>query len=582
MTEAVDFGFTGSSYEAPNPFQDLQRSINYYVEVSTDPGSKMATTLLGCPGKAPVITLPTAAEVRGCWVLPGGLTAVAAAGNTAYLITMTVPATQTTIAQFSVATIGTLLTNSGPVSIADNGTGGYVVIVDGPNGYYYRIAGAGSFTFTGGVTNLSATVTWPGTIPTALIVGSAISAADGLIPAGTTITNISSVAGTLTLSSAATGTNAADTFTVTLAAFARITDPNFLGADRVDFIDGWLLFNQPATQNIYTNAPVTYTLIFQGLFYAKNDVGSDNVVTHKANNREWWVIGERHAEVWDDVGGVNFGFGRVPGVAPQIGCAAKHSIARLGDSLCWLARSERGENVVVKTEQYSFISISNHALEHAISGYPYVADAVGYTYTDEGHLFYELTFPTADVTWVYDHTTSVKLGEPSWHQRASYNSTTGVFHRDRGNCFMNFQDLRLVGDFQSGQIHRLSRTIYDDAGNVLKAVRRAPHIWKRQSRTRRFYHSLQVEFSPGVGLSVGQGSNPQVMLRQSNDSGQTWGTEKWTTVGAIGQTKNRAIWRKLGQARDTVFEVSITDPVNRDIVGATLFVHDEVQVGEAA
>jgi hypothetical protein len=573
--EALDFGFVGNAYQAPNVFQDMQAAINYYVEVSGDDKSKMPTTLLGCPGKAPVITLPTVAEVRGCWVLPGGLTAIAVAGDTAYLITMTVPATQTTIAQFTVASIGTLLTNSGPVVIRDNGFGGYAVIVDGPNGYYYRLAGAGSFQFTGGVTNLSSTVTWPATIPTALIVGSIISAASGFIPAGTTITNISAVSSNLTISAAATGTNGADTLTVTLAAFARITDPNFLGADRVDFIDGWLLFNQPGTQNIYTTAPVTYTLIFQGLFYAKNDVGSDNVVTHAANNREWWILGERHSEVWDDAGGANFAFSRLPGVAPQIGCAAKHSVARLGDALCWLARSERGENVVVKAEQYSFISISNHALEHAISSYPLVSDAVGYTYTDEGHLFYVLTFPTADVTWSYDHTTSVKLGEPSWHQRASYNSGTGAYHRDRGNCFMNFQDLRLVGDFQSGQIHRLSRTIYDDAGNVLRSVRRAPHLWARESRKRLFYASLQIEFSPGVGLSVGQGSNPQVMLRQSNDSGQTWGTEKLTTVGAIGQTKNRAIWRRLGQARDTVFEVAITDPVNRDIVGATLYVTSE-------
>jgi hypothetical protein len=571
----IDFGFVGNSAEMPNPFQDVQRTINYYVEVSSDPGAKMPTTLLGCPGKAPVITTPTQAEVRGCWILPGGKTALVVVGYKVYLVTMTVPATQTSIAQFSVAEVGTLLTNSGRVSICDNGAGGYAVLVDGANGYYYRINGASNFVFFGGTSIGSTTVTWPGTLPSQLIVGSTISSSSGYFPANVRITDIDVNGGSLTVDTPATGTNLTDTLTVDLLAFAQITDPNFLGSDRVDFIDGWLLFNQPETQNIYTNAPTPYTLIFQGAFYAKADVASDNVRTHATNNREWWVIGERHSEVWDDTGAANFGFSRVPGVAPQIGCAAKHSIARLGDSLAWLARSERGENVVVRTAQYSFESISDHNVEHAISSYPYVADAIGDVYEDEGHLFYVLTFPTADATWVYDATTSIKLGRPCWHQRASWNANTGTFHRDRGNCFMNLQNLRLVGDFQNGQIHRLSRTVYDDAGNILKSVRRAPIIWSKADRKRLFFGSLQIDFAPGVGLSVGQGSNPHLILRQSNDSAQTWPIQRLVPVGKIGESKNRAMTRRMTFGRNTVFEVEYTEPTNRDIVGATLYANTE-------
>jgi hypothetical protein len=31
------------------------------------------------------------------------------------------------------------------------------------------------------------------------------------------------------------------------------------------------------------------------------------------------------------------------------------------------------------------------------------------------------------------------------------------------------------------------------------------------------------------------------------------------------------MWRRLGQARDRVYEVSVSDPVKRDVVGATLY-----------
>jgi hypothetical protein len=491
-----DFGFVGASYTAPDPYQDRQRTLNYYPEVSQDDKSKTPTALLGCPGLNPILTPGAADQVRGAWVLPGDTTAIWVVGDEAFLITMTVPPTQTSIAQFSVASIGTLLTNTGPVCIRDNGAGGHACLVDGPYGYLYNIA---------------------------------------------------------------TGV------------FAQITDPAFLGADRVAYIDGWLIFNQPSTQNFYTTAPVPFTVTFSGSFFAKKDSSSDNLITLMENNRELWLIGERTSEVWYNAGGANFAFSRIPGVAPQMGCSAVNSITRLGGSLVWLGRNEQGQNIVVRTNQYSYEPISNQAVATAIASYPLISDAIGFAYEEEEHLFYVLTFPTADRTWAYDATTKM------WHERASFDPASGAFHRFRGNCFANFQNLRMVGDYQSGQIHQMSREFYTDADEPLVALRRAPHIWSRENRKRLFHASLQIEFSPGVGLQTGQGSNPQAMLRWSDDGGATFGSEHWTTIGAAGRFKNRAMWRRLGHARDRVYEMRISDPVKRDIVGATLFAQGEVE-----
>jgi hypothetical protein len=60
------------------------------------------------------------------------------------------------------------------------------------------------------------------------------------------------------------------------------------------------------------------------------------------------------------------------------------------------------------------------------------------------------------------------------------------------------------------------------------------------------------------------------MLRWSNDGGSTWSKEYWVSIGSIGRYKNRAIWRRLGMARDRIFEVSMTDPVKTVIVSANL------------
>jgi hypothetical protein len=136
---------------------------------------------------------------------------------------------------------------------------------------------------------------------------------------------------------------------------------------------------------------------------------------------------------------------------------------------------------------------------------------------------------------------------------------------------MDFGDVRLVGDYSTGQIHQMSRAYYTDAGNPLRRVRRSPHQWLKATRERMFFAQLQIEFTPGVGLQVGQGSSPQAMLRFSDDGGFTWSNELWTGIGKAGATKNRAIWYQLGQARDRVWELNFTDPVPCDIIGATVW-----------
>jgi len=84
---------------------------------------------------------------------------------------------------------------------------------------------------------------------------------------------------------------------------------------------------------------------------------------------------------------------------------------------------------------------------------------------------------------------------------------------------------------------------------------------------------MQLDCETGVGLNDGQGSDPQVMLRWSDDGGHTWSNEHWVSIGKIGQYGKRAIWRRLGMTlklRDRVYEISGTDPVKIDIMGAEL------------
>lgn len=348
-----------------------------------------------------------------------------------------------------------------------------------------------------------------------------------------------------------------------------LTSGNFntfnTAASRVAYIDGWFVFNSPNSQKFFTS-PVYWdgAKALDASYYALKDASSDNLVSIIEHKRELWLIGERNTEVWYDAGGQFFPFARLQGATLEIGCAAPATVCKTGKGLMWLARSNRGENAVVTVEGYDYGLASTPAVSYAISQYGTTSDAFAYVYTEEGHEFYVLTFPTADVTWVFD----LNMGQ--WHQRASFDTNTGKLHRHRSNCCMNLGDVRYVGDYVNGTIWQMTRKAYTDGPDPLVAIRRTAHVWDKGERNRVRNSWLQIEFTPGVGLPTGQGSDPQVMLQLSDDGGFTWGNEHWAGIGQQGQTHRRAIWRRLGAARDRVYEVRVTDPVPRDVVGATL------------
>lgn len=429
---------------------------------------------------------------RGGWVFPGGQQALTVFGSGAYLVTVATPATGSSPATFAMQKVGTLATNSGQVCIRDNGLGGYALIVDGPNGYWYNIASR---------------------------------------------------------------------------TFQKVDDVNFRGADRILFVDGWLVVNHPGTQEFYTTTQ-QYSTAFSGSNFAFTDNDTDLLITLEANKTELWLVGERHTEIWYDAGGQYFPFQRLVSTMIQVGCSAAQSIARYqagGDSgLMWLGKSERGENVVIQTKDFSANSVLTPAISNLITSFNVISDAFGYVYQEAGHEFYVLTFPTADKTLTYDLTTKL------WHERASFDPIAGAFHRHRSAFFINFQDQRLVGDYQNGKLYRMDRNVYQDDIWPLVSLRRTPHIWDGGARQRVFMAMLQIEFSPGVGRQTGRGTDPVASLRISRDGGTTWGQEFLRMLGKVGEYLNRTIWRRLGFARDSVIEVRVVDPVNRDVVGATL------------
>ncbi len=101
---------------------------------------------------------------------------------------------------------------------------------------------------------------------------------------------------------------------------------------------------------------------------------------------------------------------------------------------------------------------------------------------------------------------------------------------------------------------------------VIRRLRRAPHL--NQLHRRMTFSSFEILAQVGEGLLFGQGIDPQIILRWSDDGGRTWSQEHSTALGKIGEYRTRVLWRRLGQARDRIFEVVVSDPVDAALITA--------------
>ena len=356
-------------------------------------------------------------------------------------------------------------------------------------------------------------------------------------------------------------------YNTSTSVFQQISDPDFPGAVTVGFLDQYFVFNEPNSQRIWVTELLDGTSV-DPLDFASAEGSPDGVVATMVDHREVWVFGTNSTEVWYNTGGSEFPLQRIQGAFNELGCAAPYSVAKLDNTVFWLGADARGQGIVYRANGYNGQRVSTHAVEFAIQGYDTISDAVAYTYQQDGHSFYVLTFPSADKTWVFDAATN------AWHERAGWSN--GQFTRHRSNCQAVFNGEVLVGDYATGKVYAFDLDVYADDGGIQKWLRSWRALPPGQNNLKRTaHHALQLDAETGVGLNLGQGSNPQAMLRWSDDGGHTWSNEHWCSMGRIGEYGYRTIWRRLGMTtklRDRVYEVSGTDPVKIAILGAELLI----------
>jgi hypothetical protein len=310
-------------------------------------------------------------------------------------------------------------------------------------------------------------------------------------------------------------------YTISTGAFTRITDTDFpANPISLDYQDGFAFI-------VARHADGMYRLYFCNTNDFTSWTATDVVTpTYKADNTRaalsnkevLYVLSDLSAEIYINNDGV---IERQPRSAQNYGIGATDSALQIDESVIFLSKDRHGSRYVVQMSGSPDIKpISDSAVTFAINSYKKVDDAFAWGISWEDRLWYVLTFPTENVTWVYDLTTQ------SWFEWASLSSSVNASAtpgRHTANGYMNLAGKHIICDYESGKLFQLKNIKFADAPT----------------------------------------ETPTISLQASKDKGHVWTNERWRQIN-IGQYLKRLVWLGLGTARDWMFRLKFADTINTE------------------
>lgn len=351
---------------------------------------------------------------------------------------------------------------------------------------------------------------------------------------------------------------AAYSYTPGTTTFATISDADFTarGAGDVEFCDNFMLFREPDTARFFALDLGSVSAATSTMF-ATAEGAPDTLVGMKVDQRQVLLFGEKSLELWYNAGVSGFPFERMEPGFIERGCVNGKTVAKLDQSVIWVA----DDYTVRRLEGLTPVRISTHAVEQWLRSVTLLS-LRAYSYSREGHFFYMLTAPEG--CFVFDAATQL------WAERSTYGSEPAW---EWGNP-VSFAGKILVGSTVSNVIAELSPTTYTETGPTTQRMEWTyTPVYPQGQRV--FFDRFEIVGEVGVGLTTGQGSDPEIMLSWSDDGGQTWFNAPNRKLGKIGEYGSRVFWSGLGScssAHGRVFRAAVSDPV-RFTVTDTILTH---------
>lgn len=361
--------------------------------------------------------------------------------------------------------------------------------------------------------------------------------------------------------------------TIATNAFTAIADLDFRGAKHITYLNGYFIYFPPGTAVMYTSALNDGTT-WDAIDAATAEMRPDNLVGLGITKGELWAFGEETVEVWYNTANPT-AFPLTPRIGSQIdvGCGATDSIVSIDNILMWLdsrgyiVQSDNSPFIRDQSSGYALKIVSDDAINNLIASFSVKEDAKAITYNDRGHIMYQISFPTENKTLVFDHTTQ------QWHEKAYYNTARDQLECHLAHYHTRFHNLNIVGGGRDGKVYIMHKDYLTDNNTNIHRIRWSAYQQNefKQVGIDRFELRVNTGFA-------GQGENPQISMRYSNDNGHSWSNSESRELGRVGEYGKRIQWNRLGSSNNWLFEIATKDAVDFAIIEAAIDVSSVEQI----
>ena len=391
-----------------------------------------------------------------------------------------------------------------------------------------------------------------------------------------TVTNLGTIVGQGRVSMADNGTQicivvpGSTGYIYTVAGgLQTITDADFtttLGpSQQVTYKDGYFIhFNNTAsvsTGKIFFISNLNDGLVYDPLDFGTAEADPDKITAIHVNRNILYVGGNETIEPFQNIGGADFPFQRIPGGLIQKGISAKFSPIDTDNTFYFVGAGLNEGPAIWRFAGNTAQKLSSASIDQILQQLTQdqVENIYATTYAEEGGYF--VNFHLADQVFSYDAAASSAMQKPVWHERKSKDQFDNLVIWRVTHIIAAYGRL-LVGDNQSGTIGEMKRTIHTEYGkSINRAVASMP-----------FHNEGERVKVPKMELVCETGTapanyTPRVVRFFSDDGGYTFGNGIARSLGVQGQRKIRQIWRQGGQFDTTrVYKFVIDEPIKATII----------------
>lgn len=302
-----------------------------------------------------------------------------------------------------------------------------------------------------------------------------------------------------------------------------------------------------------------------------------------------FLFGNNVTEAWNDVGAVLFPYQRASNFNLDYGCLSASSIAALGKTIVWLAGNETSGPVIMFSEGGDFQEISTDGIDFQFAQLTNPFDCSGFLIKQDGHLLYQFTFKTDNLSYVYDFDT--KKFFTVTDEFLNYHVARKVVFFNNNYYFVSWND---------GNLYEIGTqfTNYQYSATNIKEIPRIRITPPLRRPNQRYFIIKSIGFTiengrpniitessipsignnvilltedgfiltteNGIDLTTEQPVNSQTSLYKvssqaidmsvSRDGGENFGNAVRIPMNPTGKRKSRFIYQRVGQANDTSFQ----------------------------